>query len=458
MSAIPDSDDFQSCIDPDECKLSIEKINHFSETAKALKTSGAALETFMKTINVISNIANFAGSIGTIVSLGLTIAGMFVPDTKHEEIMNEFNKIHKELSEIRQDIAHLGNEIKWDLDKGSFLDTVNRIKLAIEYNLNLGQAKDITEKKVWAEKLKSVCSGEELHLALTKLSDGLASETSVSINILDSYFDYTEGYLNKIIEVADFLLKLFFGGLVALMANECLLWENDKAARDVAVGTLKQKFNKDCEIIASKVQSVIRKCMDESYFGNNFLKVMKQNLANKRSNQHTANDIINELKEKYDFLHLFCASYDEQSGFDNHCIAGNRVEIFRTEGKCVLLFYHLKSRNFRHGDSMRKEVLQAIEQAGAAKEEKHVHVIPDVPKPIISTTYSIDAQGGFAELTKILNGKGREMCHDDINNPGDIWGMFVINGQAELHWQFNFDESQYVYAHSHLAHWMVLLD
>ena len=85
------------------------------------------IDKLQSAINILGTGANGLVLVGAVLSF----IKVFLPDKKHEAIMNEFSKLHEKINLVRNDIKDLEVTVKWESAELSYSDCVSKIDEAM---------------------------------------------------------------------------------------------------------------------------------------------------------------------------------------------------------------------------------------------------------------------------------------------------------------------------------------
>ena len=298
-------------------------------------------------LNVLKSVGVFFGAAGIV----LDVVSAFVPDHKHAAIMKEFTKVHEGIEDVRSDIKELGNTIKLEHVKTKYAGVENTICLAMGYCTQIGNKSNVANRETYEKRLKGLGNNQKLASAVDSLLDGMtAGPDSFDGNILKTVYEQTGGDRPKIMRMAGRLITLLLGGMTALMVYESLA-NGRKSALD-----LEQKiYEGRMEKVETSMSSVIEKCTLDYII--NIEADIDRIIADEHSKSN--NDIVqilkNKLKEKYDWLAVFCVVYNDMNGDDSHFMCGYHeqiIEKLHCHGKCVMLHAWPKNHISKASDEL----------------------------------------------------------------------------------------------------------
>ena len=193
------------------------------------------------------------------------------------------------------------------------------------------------------KELVKVESTGELSRALYLLLDGIIGKSAFGNKpILSRFYTKTGGDSTKLSKLAGRLTQLVFGGCFALMASQ-IHSSGDKNAAEYVREMYADRFKN----VPVTIDDILNRCVREARTNmeSDLLRIVGE--SGGQSNHDTANKLLDAMMEKYDWKMFACLVYDELTGWDNHCISGYYVHVFRQSGKCAVVF-HAKKEPFRN--------------------------------------------------------------------------------------------------------------
>lgn len=294
-----------------------------------------ALDVIGQVFELGSTFAVATGPLGAAIPfIGaiLGLIGNFLPDRKHEQILQGLRKLSTKIDLVRGDIQQLETEIKWEITQATYANPVHDIMLGIEYVQEIGKASGNATRMTYLKKLRDHCSGERCSSALTFILNGVNGKGQQSI--LDQLYDKTTGNRPLISARGTSLLQLICSGMIVVST-----YDTTEYGKDGATAVIKN-YNIQLNESRSKVESVLKKCTNE--FKTNMLKDLNKQLDEGGSNGNLRTKISNLMRDKYDWLENFVLVYKDLYGPDKHCFKGNQVSSLRRSGKCGIVFYRTK--------------------------------------------------------------------------------------------------------------------
>lgn len=257
----------------------------------------------------------------------------FLPDKKHEEILRRFQQLSTQIGQVTAQIKSLETLIKWELTGLQYADVVQRIKLGMEFCHGIGKGIGQAEKDN-QDRLKDLCSNQNITLALDALLDGITGDGLFRKSILDNLYDQTNGDRQKIISLTNRLEQLVCGGMIVLATYETLM-RGVEGAKAMTV-----RYSSRLKEVSVKIDSVIGGCVGN--FEGNMVSDLNESLDKGGSNESIVTRLSRDMHDKYDWLENFCLVYNDLHGFDQHCFNGYRADSLHRNGKCGIVFYRPK--------------------------------------------------------------------------------------------------------------------
>ena len=284
-----------------------------------------------------------------VVGAVMSMVKMFIPDKKHEAIMNEFSKLNDKIKSVRNDIKDLEATMKWEFAELSYIDDVSKIENAMYHVSKHAKAHNGYQAAYYRKKIKDINS-VELSRALDDLLDGvIGSEGFGSKPILPRFYDETGGDRNKLQKLSGELMQLLTGGLSALMAVDVIDNESENITVDYIAGVLKERFDEKVAQAASNLKKYLDLCVSEAE--SNMQKDLERIVEekHKQRNNHIAAALCGSLKNKYNWFLFHCLVYNNIAGYDKHIFTGFYVCKLHYFGKNAIAFY-TKQKSFRHAE------------------------------------------------------------------------------------------------------------
>ena len=121
--------------------------------------------------------------------------------------------------------------------------------------------------------------------------------------------------------------------------------------------------------IGLKIDDILNRCVREARTNmeSDLLRIVGE--SGGRSNHDTANNLLDAMMETYDWKMFVCLVYGELTGFENHCISGYYLHVFRHAGKCAVAFHSSKEpfRNEHHIERVKGFIQHAFDYHVGAK-------------------------------------------------------------------------------------------
>ena len=373
-------------------KTAENALNLIAKISKAEKVTG----TLKKLLDVGGHLSELTGSFA-LVGAAIGLIQAFLPDEEFKAIMHQFELLHQEIQNVRDDIKELEKMIKWEDTKLQYAEVVNRIEQAVELCKFIGQNKhDDTKTKHFQARLKEQCENESLLLALRTLIKGLTGRGVLQDNILQSFYDYSWGDRPKLVKLGGQLVQLVCGGLVAEMAYESLV-RGKGAAQEIA-----EMFRDDLKSINRALHAATDRCTEnfKTNMQHDLEKVVEE--THSRENDEILHILFDKLSKKYDWLRLYCMVCDKK-GTDEHALGGSWIGKLNYFDKCAIAFYVDREQSLDHA-GRKTEVDSIVRSIGGQGKAHHAldHITGELNKRQIGWW-------GIACIKRYVHLKGREM-------------------------------------------------
>ena len=381
---------------------------------QAVATSETLLRQAAGAIDNIDKLESAIKILGTgangllVVGAVLSMVKVFVPDKKHEAIMNEFSKLHEKMKLVRNDIKDLEVTMKWEFAGLAYSDCVSKIEHAMYHVSEYADAHNGYMAAYYRKKIKDIDS-MGLARALDDLLDGVIGSGGFgSKQILSRFYDETGGDRTKLRKLSGRLLQLLTGGLSALMAVEVI----DTESEDVAAHYVNSRFGGKLAQAASTMKKYLDLCVFEAK--SNMQKDLERIVEekHKQPNNYIADALCGSLKNKYDWFLFHCLVYNDIAGYHKHKFSGYCAWKLHYFGKNAIAFYTDKDI-FRH--------------AG------HIHAV----NSLISKAKTECWRGWWMDSHVCYDTWHAEKAFDVIKKGLDsqhikIWGVAVIKRRVDL--------------------------
>ena len=279
-----------------------------------------------------------------VVGALFALAGTFLPDPKHAEIINRLGELSNKIDLVRGDIKHLKDEIKWDITEQTYVYAVHQIELGMQYCLDIGKANKNVTWMARKEDLRFLCANEKCYIDLNFILDGMIGEGTMKTSIFDKLYDKTGGDRSGISALGIQLMQVAFGGMMVMSTYETMK-HGDVAAEDRL-----RHLHERLQEAAIKIQSILDRCQNETIFRENMLNDLNSKLDEGGSNEYLATKISGLMSVKYDWLETVVIVYNDLVGFDKHCFNGYRVHSLHRNNKCGIVFYQDKNKKPKVSD------------------------------------------------------------------------------------------------------------
>ena len=307
-----------------------EAVENTAKNVLSLLTEVGKKDAVKKLLEVSKSLGSGAFSLAGAVK-GLIQA--FLPDQQFIAIMHQFELLHKEIQQVRDDIKELEKTIKWESTKLQYAKVVSQIELAMELCKHIGCNKpDSATRKDYEERLVGLCGDESMLLAIRVLLSGITGDGEFRNSIFETFYEHSWGDRPKTAKIGGRLIQLVCGGLMAQMTFETIK-RGKQGADEIA-----EMFRGRLDDVNRSVRAALDRCTD------NFKANMQHDLETVVEENHTQSnkDIVHilsgKLSAKYDWLRLYCMVCDKKS-IDEHALDGSRVEKLNYFDKCAIVFY-----------------------------------------------------------------------------------------------------------------------
>ena len=284
-----------------------------------------------------------------VVGALFALAGTFLPDPKHAEILKGLRELSNKIDLVRGDIRELKEDITWEITEHKYVDKVLYIGVGMEFCFEIGNASDNMTRELYQKRLVDLCSQEACYIALNFILSGMigterldSSEGSFESNIFEDLNRKTEGNRPRIVALGVRLLKVVVGGMVVISTYETMVHGKEGAAH--ILGSLCRRLNTTVD----KVKHILDICVKN--FDRNMLNDLNKKLDKGGSNKDLATEISQLMNAKYDWLETVVLVYNDLVGSDKHCLNGYRVESLHRNGKCGIVFYQDKNKEPKVSD------------------------------------------------------------------------------------------------------------
>src|SRR6218665_1083414 len=305
--------------------------------ADELQTTMDALDVIGQVFELGSTFAVATGPLGAAIPfIGaiLGLIGNFLPDRKHEQILQGLRKLSTKIDLVRGDIQQLETEIKWEITQATYANPVHDIMLGIEYVQEIGKASGNATRMTYLKKLRDHCSWEKCSSALTFILNGVNGKGQRPM--LDTFYDKTGGNRPYISALGTRLLQLVCGGMIVVSTYDTAKHGVERAKAVI------QNYNRQLNEARSKFQFILKKCVNE--FKTNMLTDLNKELDHSRSNKDHATNISDLMRDKYDWLENFVIVYNDLHGSDKHYFNGKRVHSIHYKDKVGIVYYRTKGK------------------------------------------------------------------------------------------------------------------
>ena len=289
-------------------------------------------EVIKTLLDAASKLSAFSSSFAVVGAI-IGLIEAFLPDKQFEAIMHQFELLHKEIQQVRDDIKELEKTIKWESTKLQYADVVSRIDLGMEFCKQIGRNKhDPTTRQHYEERLVELCGDESMLLAIRVLLNGVTGGGEFRNNIFETFYEHSWGDRPKTAKIGGRIIQLVSGGLMAQMTFETLQ-RGKEGADEIA-----EMFRGRLDDVNRSVRAAIDRCTD------NFKVNMQHDIETVIEENHTQSntDILHvlsgKLSEKYDWLRLDCMVCNKK-GIDEQALDGSWIDKLDYFDKCAVVFY-----------------------------------------------------------------------------------------------------------------------
>ena len=355
-------------------KAAVEIAEKFlSLLAEVSKTD--AVKDLLKVGEALGEALSAVSGVFAIFGAVIGLIQAFLPDKQFEAIMHQFELLHKEIQQVRDDIKELEKTIKWETTELQYADAASRIEMAMEFCKFIGQNKhNPTTRQDYVERLEGACKDEKVVVAIRVLLNGVTGEGDFRNSIFETFYDHTWGNRPKTAKLGGRLIRLICGGLMAQMTFETIK-RGQRGVDEIA-----EMFRGSSDAVNRSVRAAIDRCTDnfKANMQHDVEKVVEENHT--RSTKEIVDTLSGKLSEKYDWLRLYCLVCDKKS-IDERALDGSRVEKLNYYDKCAVVFYVDKETPLKYV-GRKEEVDSVVHSTGGQKNPRHAldHISRELEK------------------------------------------------------------------------------
>ena len=333
----------------------------------------AALTGATKNLNGVATLFRIVGAV-------LSFVSGFLPGKQEEEMLRQFRLLEDSIHMTRRDIDTLGREIKYEFTKLHYKTEIHDLLTAMDYCVKIAKNKNNAyQKKLYKKKLLSFCNNERCQQALNVVFRGIGGDGMFHNNILNTYYKKTFGDRNKINRLSKRLIRLFSGGLIAVMAYETS--HHGVEAAKLQAEEYQLKINDAVEAM----NATMKKC--KMNFKYNMEKDLEVEMDRSSDHKEIANNVQQKFSAKYDWLVIVAFVYKDIWGGRNHDYSGSFVDRLHFKGKNAVVFYHPKKYPFQNADrvyQVQQIAVKASTYTNWLRQTKYHYWANDVYKKIKS--------------------------------------------------------------------------
>ena len=354
-----------------------------------------------------------AATLFSIVGAVLSFASNFLPDKEEDEMLKQFRLLQDSIHMTRRDIDTLGREMKYEFTKLHYKTQVYDLLTATDYCVKIAKnKKNVYRKKLYKKKLLSFCNNERCQQALNVVFRGIGADGLFHNNILNAYYKKTFGDRNKINKLSTRLIRLFSGGLIAVMAYETS--QHGVKAAKLQAKDYQLKINNAIKAM----KATMKKC--KKNFKYNMKRDLEVEMDHSSNHQQIAKNLQKKFSAKYDWLMIVAFVYKDIQGGRNHKYSGSYVDKLHFEEKNAVIFYRPKKYPFRNANRVYQ--LQQV----AAKASTYTNWLRQ-------TKYHYWAHDVHKKIKSALNGRGAAW-----------WGIVVIKRHVDLQISFKGSDNKVI--------------
>lgn len=267
-------------------------------------------------------LASIAGDIFPVFSIAAPIVKLALDnvESKEAEYMKEqFQRVRERLEVISEEVQRINDEVKKSGVDAAYFSVEENMTNQFRKYMDILNAKPKfreVKKKLFLEHFSKTGDDKNLHM----LYSAVTGENFSGESILNITLDYEQKSRRPVEDYCARLKQLFCIGLIALMGHTALKGGEDEHE-------LLQDWTQKMQVVQSKMNKVIEDCI------NNFQSQAEIDIKRlvrdhqDKSNQQLADMIIENLKNKYDWVWWSVRVFYSPKGLftskkDPHCATG----------------------------------------------------------------------------------------------------------------------------------------
>ena len=296
-------------------------------TAKNFIDASATISgTFEKALAFTAKLNRLSGALGVLTAL--TAFGNDAGSARHQQVIDEFAKVHKGIARLGEQIGFLEANMKLQHIK-------TRLFNAFEV---LRQAMDLSSSR---QHLIDYCRRKYCYDALEQVAHHAPDLLDAYIKSIGSEEDYVK------------LVPAYAHRLVSIVGNSATV-----------VLLTKEDVNEDYIGLDEMSDEIARLLRNSKWRWKQVLAnikldaktVMQQ--GSKSSNHDVLGLLTRKLRPKFPWLSLGILVYNDISGYSKHYITGHFVSVFHESGKNVVVFYKSKGTDSFKGGNISNDMCQ----------------------------------------------------------------------------------------------------
>ncbi|XP_059827281.1 protein rapunzel-like [Hypanus sabinus] len=307
-------------------------------TEDALELCKSSVETVQATLvlfNSVEKLSSTLGALGPLIGVAaaimkLALGGVDSPEMafmkeQFQAVRNQLDVISGQISKVLQEISRSTMENQYfriqENIKSQFRKYMDILRAAPEYRQK--------EKEEFLKHFDETKTDQNLH----SLYDGVMGFTGCfGKSILDTAMDSSERNRRLMESLCAALKKLFCVGVIALVGHAAITGNDAKA--------LEVEWNEKLARVEGRMNSMISRCIYE-FEEQARMDVNKWvQCKGGRDNRECSSYVLNQLVQKYNWVHWSVRVYDPVHAYANHCVIGcHYFHFFRHNGVNIVVSY-----------------------------------------------------------------------------------------------------------------------